>query len=519
MLQFKFCQHFLYRLCVIMFKYDTTFERAQSMATKNKSFWGRYDIRAIVGEAFGAAQYQAVGQAFARYLKQRLPQGQAPVWVAVGFDARLHSPNFTEALIQGLTQAGINVVNLGFSTSPIVYFSEYLHATNPQFPDVAATLVVTASHNPSEYNGLKFTFQKGSLSEPEFLYLQELYHQGLEQSETGAEKSGEVIQYNILPEYIQWFEDTFKQVGQGIRVVIDSGNATAGIVAPEVFRCLGCEVIDIFTEPDGRFPNHHPDPCVHKNLLFLIDKVKETQADFGIAFDGDSDRLGVVDNQGKIIPGDQITMFLAKDVLKEQPGATILFDIKGTQTLIDYIEQFQGDPVFAPSGHAFMKRTMKEQDISLGGELSGHIFFRDKHWGFDDALYAGCRFLESFAQRRAEQATFKLSDFVAELPQTQISEEIRVPCSREQTQQLIDTLMAALKENPSYFGSPVLDVLTIDGLRINIQNGFFLLRASNTEPCITLRFEAPSAEIYQHIEQLLAELCSSLNKQSALQHA
>ena len=471
-----------------------------------RSFWGRYDIRAVVSDDFGPVHYRNVGKAYAQYIDEKLGASQNGYWVSVGHDARLHSVELSQALIEGLTQSGLNVVHLGLSTSPIVYFSEHLHELNAEFPEVVGTIAVTASHNPAEYNGMKFTFKKGTLSEQDFLHLQDLYHEIASDKAVNAATVGKVENKNILPDYQDWFARQFGQIGKGLKVVIDSGNATAGIAAPQVFRMLGCDVVDIFTEPDGRFPNHHPDPCVHKNLVFLMDEVLKSGADFGIAFDGDADRLGLVDNKGRIVPGDQITLFLAEELLKKRPGAEIVFDIKGTQTLLDYIQQRSGIPTFAPSGHAFMKKLMKDKDIPLGGELSGHIFFRDEHWGFDDALYAGCRVLEAYAHRRQENPKFVFSDFVESLPQTIISEEIRVKCTREEGLQLMDDLQRTLEKNPDYFGAPVTEVLTMDGLRANMENGFFLVRSSNTEPCITLRFEAPSEAQYKMIEKRIEEI-------------
>jgi phosphomannomutase/phosphoglucomutase len=475
------------------------------------SFWGRYDIRAVVGPNFNTTQYREVGEVYAQYVTKAHAASNKALWVAVGHDARLHTPELVAALIEGLTKSGINVVALGLSTSPIVYFSEHLHELNANFPDVVGTITVTASHNPSEYNGIKFTYQKRTLKEEEFQALKDAHALVAGQPSTAHPSvTGQVLHYNILPEYSAWFVEHFGQVGQGIKIVVDSGNATAGIAAPQVLRSLGCEVVDIYTEPDGRFPNHHPDPCVHKNLTDLIAKVRETGAQFGIAFDGDADRLGVVDEQGRVMPGDQITMFLSDAVLKDKPGSTIVFDVKSTQTLLDYVRERKGNPLYAPSGHAFMKRIMTEKNIPLGGELSGHIFFRDRHWGFDDALYAACRLVESFAQRSAEEPGYQLSLFAARLPQTIISEEIRVACDREAGRQLIQDLGPLLEREPNYFGSPVLSVETLDGFRANIENGFFLVRASGTEPCITLRFEAPSEAIYQSIERRIGELTNPL---------
>jgi phosphomannomutase/phosphoglucomutase len=475
-----------------------------------RSFWGRYDIRAVVGDDFGPAQYRQIGRTYAQYLHRELGRPPEAHWVAVGHDARLHSPKLAEALIAGLMESGIHVMHLGLSTSPIVYFSEHLHTLNLDFPELAGTVVVTASHNPPEYNGVKFTYQKRTLEEDEFQALQALYFQQDDAPAALQEKPGSIRAYNILPDYLAAQARQFDRIGKGVKVVVDSGNATAGIVAPEALRRLGCEVVEIFTEPDGRFPNHHPDPCVYKNLELLMAKVRETGADLGVAFDGDADRLGVVDEQGRIIPGDYVTLFLTEDVLAEHPGAKVIFDIKSTQTLFQYIQGLGGQPMLSPSGHAYMKRTMKDLNIPLGGELSGHLFFRDKHWGFDDALYAACRVIESFAHRQSRQPGYKISEFRESLPQTLISEEIRVHCTPDDAKRLISDLKTTLERQPDFFGSPVTDILTMDGLRANIENGFFLVRRSGTEPCITLRFEAPDEATYRQIEKRIDELTAPL---------
>ncbi|WP_373530920.1 phosphomannomutase/phosphoglucomutase [Vampirovibrio sp.] len=479
----------------------------------SSTFWGRYDIRAVVGENFGAIQYRLIGKAYARFLKSNLESAQQEdLWVSVGFDARLHSTELVQALTEGLTNEGINVVDLGLSTSPLVYFSEHLSAINPAFPDVQGAIMVTASHNPSEYNGVKFTFRKHSLSDAEFNDLKNQYYALKDEDPHFKGPLGKTLSYNVIPEYLNWFGQHFGAIGKEIKVVVDSGNATAGIVAPDAFRLLGCEVVELFSEPDGRFPNHHPDPCVHHNLRFLIEKVKDSGADIGIAFDGDSDRLGIVDEKGRILPGDLITLFLSENVLSERPDSTVVFDIKSTQTIFEYIKNINGVALLAPSGHAFMKRIMKEKDLSLGGELSGHIFFRDRHWGFDDALYAGCRFIESFALKQGQCSDYTLSRFADSLPQTLISEEIRIHCTKEQGSTLIASIEAAVLQDSFYFGAPLSDILKIDGLRINIENGFFLIRQSNTEPCITLRFEAPDEATYKIIENRIAQFRSQLEE-------
>lgn len=478
---------------------------------KVASFWKSYDIRAVVNADFGPKQYYDIASAYAAFIREALPNHPGAYWVAVGHDVRLHSIDLTEALIQGLTQAGLNVVFLGLSTSPLVYFSEYLHEQKPNFPDLVGTLVVTASHNPSEYNGVKFTFQKRAMTTEEFARVKDFYHHPVVLP--GSVQPGQVKSMKITNSYINWFTEQFNFTDAKLKVVVDCGNATAGIVAPEILKKLGCDVVEMFTEPDGRFPNHHPDPCVHKNLLSLTEKVRETQADIGFAFDGDADRVGVVDNLGRILPGDQVTLFIAEDVLKTHPGKVIVFDIKSTQNLTAFVKERGGIPLLAPSGHVLMKRMMKEQDIPLGGELSGHFFFRDRHWGFDDALYAACRLLETLAHHKKEQEKYQFSDFADSLPPSVISEEMRIYCTVDEGLRLMENLQETLIRQPNFFGSNFTEILTMDGVRVNFQGGFFLIRRSGTEPCVTLRFEAVNQESYQQIEKCVDILCQPLMNQ------
>lgn len=479
------------------------------------SYWGRYDIRGVVSDTFGAEAYYRIGTTYGQFvLRHHKAENNSNLWVSVGQDARIHSPELAKALIQGIRDQGINVVQLGLSTSPIVYFADFLSTLNPDFPHLEGSVMVTASHNPSEYNGVKFTFQQRSLEESEFQALKSLYEEIFAQPVSPVSNIGELRDFSIIPDYLDWMVQHFGNIGPGLKVVVDSGNATAGIVAPELLRRLGCDVVELFTEPDGTFPNHHPDPCVHHNLKDLQDTVLKTQADIGVAFDGDSDRLGVVDSHGNIIPGDYIVLYLAQQLLLKQPGADILLDIKSADTVYHAIKEAHGKPLLVPSGHAFMKRTMKEKDIPLGGELSGHIFFRDRHWGFDDALYAACRLIEAFAQHKQQDSTYRFSDFYEQLPPSHVSEELRVYCEKVQGAALIAQLADIVKATPNFFGPRVEEALTVDGLRLNFDQGFFLVRASSTEPCITIRYGASNEFTYRQIEEKTYEVVKPLQQQA-----
>jgi phosphomannomutase / phosphoglucomutase len=478
-----------------------------------KSFWGRYDIRGIVGEGFSVPEYRNIGRAYAQFIYTRvaqLSQTPAVLTVGVGHDARLHSPELSESLILGLSEMGIRVVRLGLKTSPMVYFADFNHELNPAFPQLIGAVSVTASHNPSAYNGAKFTFNQGATDEHDLLEIKGYY---LANAFTLAETPAEVLDYNLNPDYEAWFAKHFgSTVGNGLKVVVDSSNATAGIVAPQIMRALGCEVVELFTEPDGTFPNHHPDPVIYENLTTLIATVKETHADVGICFDGDADRLGIVDQHGGIIPGDILTLYYAVDYLSRHAGGKASFDIKCTQSLFKVVRDLKGTPILTPSGHAFMKSIMKEQDIKVGGELSGHIFFRDRHWGFDDALYAACRLVEIMAEQRSKKPTYQISEFMESLPKTILSEEKRVYCDRQDADALIERITQLVKGSADYFGPNVEEVLTLDGLRVNFTTGFVLIRCSNTEPSITLRYEAGSQAEYDMIESRLLSLTETLPK-------
>ncbi len=477
------------------------------------NFWGRYDIRGVVGEGFDEATYLRIGRAFAQYVKLHADTAAlaASPWIAVGHDARPSAIGLSEALIRGIIESGLNVVRLGLSTSPMVYFSEYMDTLNPGFPPVLGAVSVTASHNPPQYNGAKFTFQKTSFNDHDLMSLKALYE--AENFETVPDSAyGQVKDFNQIADYTAWFEKQFSTPGRNLKVVVDSANATAGIVAPDVLRRLGCDVIELFSEPDGTFPNHHPDPCVPKNLETLVETVLKTGADVGIAFDGDADRLGVVDEQGQIFPGDMLMLFYADALLEIMPGAKIIFDIKCTQTLFDFVNARHGEPLMGPSGHALMKNQMKQLDSQLGGEFSGHVFFRDRHWGFDDALYAACRLIEVLGKRKAQNAEYHLSQFRDSLPKTIVSDEIRVACKKEAGQALIHDLEKTLRDNPTYFGPPIQQILTMDGLRAGFDQGFILIRGSNTEPCITLRYEADSPELFDSIGKKLKAIYETLSQ-------
>lgn len=479
-----------------------------------------YDIRAVVNDAFGAPTYDRLAKAFALWLRdtKHLPVDQQP-WVAVGWDARTHSPELAQVLINSLNAAGLQVLSLGLVPSPLVYFAEhYAKLEEATIPQPAAAIVVTASHNPSPYNGAKFTFNGLSITKDDLLAIKAIFSR-LETEVVPlpvfGQDMGQVQHWDPIPAYRQWSAQQFGQFQTAPKVVVDSGNGTAGVVAPALFRQLGCQVISLFEEPDGRFPNHHPDPCAHKNLVDLQNAVLAHQADFGIAFDGDSDRLGVVDSKGRIITGDFLLMLYAQDLMSEPHAEPpiVVSEVKCSQHLFDQVNAMGAQALMAPTGHAYIKNKMKEVDALLGGELSGHVFFRDRHWGFDDAIYAALRLLQFLDKQRQKQPGLTLGDLTDQLPVSYLSEEKRIYLERDARPAVMQALSAATDPLAEYAGLPVVSLETLDGIRLNLQGGFWLVRISNTEPCFTVRAEASDPKTLQRLETTLLDQLYKLIQQ------
>jgi phosphomannomutase len=470
-----------------------------SLTTFDTHFFGTYDIRAIVGERFHTATYERLGQAYALWLKR---QGVVPC-VAVGHDVRLHGKPLYEALIQGLVQCGVSVVRLGMVPSPVAYFAEF--SEDPALPELSGTLVVTASHNPAEYNGVKFTFQGASFTPEQLAEVKAVYADAF-QSEL-ASLPGDIYTWDAIGAYLAWTRSQFPGFEHRPKVVVDCGNGTAGLVIRAILEAANCDVIGLYEAPDGMFPNHHPDPCVHHNLVDLQASVLEHQADVGLAFDGDSDRLGVVDSQGRIVPGDMTLLLYAQALLAQGP-AKVVSEVKCSQHLFEQIAALGGQPIMSRTGHAFLKTRMREENAPLGGELSGHFFFRDRHFGFDDAFYAALRLIELLPAKGG------LARLVEQLPQSCLSEEIRIHLAKDRQPAVLAALTERAQQTATYAGLPVTSVNTTDGVRVNLAGGFWLVRRSNTEPCLTLRFEAPTPDALQtlitgvteSIDALISEL-------------
>lgn len=490
------------------------------MLTKQEEkAFGKNDIRSIVGEGISPRLFKYVGRAYGSYVIERLGEEakSKSIWVSVGYDARHHSPELKAAVLEGLSAKGINVLDLGLCPTPLGYFSEvaikepYIEFSeklkNPE-PLVVGTLIITASHNPSEYNGLKMTFKGVSFDADEISKLKELTKAEMLRPGMNASRYGLIKKYDATADYIHKISESFAKVN-GIKIVTDCGNATAGVIAPELYKTLGCETVEIFSEPDGDFPNHHPNPSEEENLEDLKKKVVEVGADFGLAFDGDSDRVGVVDDLGRAIPGDVLLLIFALDIIEtlkprgERP--VIVSEVKCSQVMYDMINQSGGEAVMWKTGHGFIKSKMRERGALLAGEMSGHIFFKDRYYGFDDAIYAGCRFIEILAKKRLKNPNLKVSQIVDALPFKSASRELRYRCEDDLKQGTLKELKKMMDKDDMIFGNKIREVITIDGMRVIFEDGFALIRASNTEPVFTLRFEAEDEKTAKMYEAKITE--------------
>ncbi len=445
------------------------------MAADPKIF-REYDIRGVADRDFSDAIMADLSRSIGTYLRRKCASRS----VAVGRDCRVSSERVAKRLREGLAKTGLRVIDVGLVPTPLLYFSIHELRTD-------AGIMVTGSHNPPEYNGFKIGVGAGTLYGSQIQGIREVMDSGDYMEGAGYEESKEVIEsyMKVVTENIRTPLD--------LKVVVDSGNGMGGIVAPELFRRLGCEVIELFSEPDGTFPNHHPDPTVAENLKDCIAKVKSSGADVGIGFDGDADRIGAVDPSGQVIYGDELLALYARQVLKENPGATIISDVKASHRLFDDIAKHGGKPILWKTGHSLIKAKMKEERALLAGEMSGHIFFKDRYYGFDDAIYAAARLFEILAVEKKSPVSL-LSD----LPPSFSTPELRVDCPDEIKFSVVD---AARKE----FERIGLKVNTIDGARIDFGDGWGLVRASNTQPVLVYRFEATSEKRLGEIRKIVED--------------
>ena len=448
----------------------------------NPEIFRQYDIRGVVDKDLTLETVELLGRGIGTYFRQKSRRK-----VALGRDGRLSSPSFSEALTRGLLSTGCDVMDLGTIPTPLLYFTVY-------YKKMESGIIITGSHNPPEYNGFKLMAGEDTLYGED---IQDIYTI-IENGNFTKDREGKKSTYNIIPEYQDYVLKDIKPERK-LKVVIDAGNGTAGVVAVPIFKAMGCEVIDLYCEVDGTFPNHHPDPTLPGALEDLIKTVKEEKADFGIGYDGDGDRIGVIDDKGGIIWGDKLMILLSRDILSSHPGAAIISEVKASKLLYDEIEKLGGRPIMWKTGHSFIKKKIKEEKALLAGEMSGHIFFADRFFGFDDAIYSSARTLEILS--RSDQ---KLSQILADLPQTYNTPEIRVYASEEVKFKIVENVKKELAKK-----YPIID---IDGVRAIYPRGWGLVRASNTQEILVLRFEADTKEDLQAIRNEVEKTIESVIK-------
>ena len=472
--------------------------------------FGKNDVRGIYGKDITEELFYYIGKGFVRYLVEHSKKQPSDMWLAIAIDARNHSPSLAKALINGVTSTGANIVDLGLAPTPIGYYAEVV-GVNPSVTDgeeIIGALIVTASHNPPQYNGLKMTFNKQSLNEEQ---IKEVKTYTFEEVERPAlpNNAGKIESYDLIPDYTDVMKRNFGRVGEGIKVVVDSANATGGVVAPNLYRAIGCEVVELYSNPNGNFPHHHPNPSDEKTLTDIKKTVLETGADLGIAFDGDADRIGVIDSKGQSMSGDKLLLIYALDVIEKMKGAhkkpVIVSEVKCSQVLYDEINRLGGEAVMCKTGHGFIKGKMKETGAILAGEMSGHTFFKDRYYGFDDATYAGCRIIEIIAGHKKNDPDFKVENLLTPFDKIFSSSEIRFHCENELKKSTLQAFEKIVASNPALFGEKIKEIVTMDGLRIVFDGGFALIRQSNTEPVFTLRFEAKDEASTLHYERVMVE--------------
>lgn len=442
------------------------------MISLSKTIFKAYDIRGVIGSTLDAGIARQIGDAFGR---AALAKGERKV--VIGRDGRLSGPELAAALAEGLQEAGVDVIDLGMVATPMVYF-----ATNVL--DAASGIMVTGSHNPPNYNGFKMVLAGEAIHGET---IQALYHSIAGQDGAAAPRRGSYSTHDIRAAYFGRILGEVK-TARPMKIAVDCGNGVAGAFAGDLYRGMGCEVIELFCEVDGAFPNHHPDPAHPENLQDLIKCLRETDAEIGLAFDGDGDRLGVVTKDGQIIYPDRQMMLFAADVLSRNPGAEILYDVKCTRHLAPWIAQHGGKPLMWKTGHSLVKAKLRETGAPLGGEMSGHIFFKDRWYGFDDGLYAGARLLELLTRVADPSALLNA------LPQSDSTPELHLHLAEGENVELIEKLRAGAR----FEGAE--RVVSIDGLRVEYPDGFGLARSSNTTPVVVMRFEAETPEALRRIQ-------------------
>jgi phosphomannomutase/phosphoglucomutase len=438
----------------------------------NPKMFREYDIRGVVGRDMHAEDVVLIGKGIGTYLLRR---GRSRI--TVGRDCRSSSDLFSERLIEGLVSTGCFVTDIGVCSTPLLYFSI-------RHLDKDGGVMVTASHNPPEYNGFKVCSGYDTIHGAE---IQEILR--IINNNEFVDGKGDVDTYDIITPYQDFLAGNIS-IKSPLRVGVDAGNGTAGVIAVPLLRRMGCEVYEIYCEMDPAFPNHEPDPTVIENMQDLIALVKREGLDVGIGYDGDGDRIGVVDDRGEIVYGDQLMIIFSREILSRKPGAKFISEVKCSKTMYDDIEKHGGRPIMWKTGHSLIKQKMKEEKAELAGEMSGHMFFADRYFGYDDAIYATCRLLEILSSTGK-----KISELLSDVPKTYTTPEIRVECPDE-------IKFDVVRKATEYFRKRY-DIIDIDGVRVLFDDGWGLVRASNTQPVLVLRFEAFSEERLNEIRDLV----------------
>lgn len=440
----------------------------------NAQIFRQYDIRGIVGEDLTAESMLLIGKGYGTYMRRK-----GYKTIVVGGDARLSTPGFVAEFCKGVLSTGCDITNIGIVATPVLYFSIWKL-------NMDGGAMITASHNPSQYNGIKLNLGLGSV------YAEELQKVlGIILADDFEQGDGKYMDYHGMDDiYMDYIVGNIK-LERPVKVIVDGGNGMGGPYLPKILRRLGCEVQELFTDPDGNFPNHHPDPTVEKNMVILSAKVRELGYEVGIGLDGDADRIGVVDEKGKMLFGDQILNILARDYLKANPGKSIIADVKCSKNLYDDIRKHGGVPIMYKTGHANIKMRMKEVGVEFAGEMSGHVFLGDRYLGFDDAIYVSSRFVEIVSKTDAP-----VSAYLADQPKMYNTPELHIKCSDETK---FDVVAKVCDE----FKAEGYDVNDIDGARITFSDGWGLVRASNTTPVLVTRYEATSEARMLEIQALI----------------
>ncbi len=446
-----------------------------------------YDIRGLVASELTPGFAEQLGRGFGRFLCQKNPGAQS---IVLGRDHRLSSEGLAAAFSKGVRSYGIDVISIGVVPTPVTYYAAHV------LP-VDGLCMITGSHNPPEYNGFKVGIGKTTLAGPEVQELKSIVANAPDGGRTARESD-----HDIITPYIHFVVESLGMTPRPIRVVCDAGNGTGGIVGPRLLRALGHHVTELFCALDGTFPNHHPDPTVEANLVDLKKKVAECKADVGVAWDGDADRVGAIDEKGNILWGDQLMILFSRDVLAERPGAAIVSEVKCSQTLYDDIEKHGGRAIMWKAGHSLIKSKMKEEHALLAGEMSGHIFFRHRYFGFDDGIYSAARLLELIARDGR-----RLSQMLDGIPRTFASPEIRFDFPEEKKFRAVELAKERLRKHGR--------TIEVDGVRVILEGGWGLVRASNTQPLLVLRWEANSEGRLREIQRLIEDTVRGIREELA----